>query len=96
MVALTLTEAASVLEPPITEHQLRIIIRALAIQPVGNRYSGQAGRPQATYDATELTRLAGALAPWLETSDGLRQANWYQRRALIRVMPLIHAGRQTP
>jgi hypothetical protein len=65
MVALTLQEACEVLDPPMSETQLRIIVRALAIQPTGARRSGQAGRPTATYQADELHRLHGALAPWL-------------------------------
>jgi hypothetical protein len=65
MVQLTLAEAVGVLDPPMSEPQLRIIVRALAIQPTGHRYTGQAGRPTDTFDATEIMRLHGALAPWL-------------------------------
>jgi hypothetical protein len=69
MVQLTLTEAASILDPPMSEHQLRIIIRALnhpALRPVGRRRNGHAGRPAATYDSTKLHQLHGDLASWLE------------------------------
>jgi hypothetical protein len=63
--ALTLSEAASVLEPAITEHQLRAIIHALHWQPVTRRRNGRAGRPHDAFDAAEIMRLHAALAPWL-------------------------------
>lgn len=65
-VQLTLTEAASILEPPISEPQLRLIVRALAIQPSGHRRTGQAGRPTEEFDSAEIMRLHGALSPWLQ------------------------------
>ena len=62
---LTLTEAASILQPPITEPQLRAIIRALRIQPAGSRRNGHPGKPHATYTWTEISQLHHALTPWL-------------------------------
>lgn len=63
-VALTLAEAAAVLDPPITERQLRAIIRELGWKPETHRHTGCAGRPAPAYDATRLLRLHAALVPF--------------------------------
>jgi hypothetical protein len=63
-VALTLGEVVAVLDPPMTEQQLVLIIRALGWQPVGCRHNGKPGRPQSTYDATRLLALHAALSPF--------------------------------
>jgi hypothetical protein len=65
-VAFTLAEACEILDPPMTEQQLRLIITALALTPAGNRYTGKAGRPHPTYDAATILRIHAALLPWLE------------------------------
>ena len=62
---LTLREAAEVLEPSMTERQLRDIIRALGWPPAGHRASGRRGHPRATYPAADILRLHAALSPWL-------------------------------
>jgi hypothetical protein len=62
--ALTLAEAATLLDPPMAERQLRAIVTALAWQPAGYRRTGRAGRPAPAYDATMLLRLGAALAPF--------------------------------
>ncbi len=70
--ALTLAEAATLLDPPLTERQLRQIVTALRWQPADHRHNGRmsGGRPAAAYDAIELMKLHAALAPWLgKTSD---------------------------
>lgn len=64
-VALTIAEATAILNPPVTERQLRAIIRALHIPPAGTRRNGHIGHPQHTYDAGEILRLHAALTPWL-------------------------------
>jgi len=64
-VSLTLAEASQVLDPPLSERQLRQIVHALGWMPAGHRYTGRAGRPAPEYDATEILRLHAALAPWL-------------------------------
>jgi hypothetical protein len=64
-VTLTLAEAAQVLDPPMTEQQLRAIVTALGWQPDGHRHTGRAGRPMACYDATRLMQLHAAVAPFL-------------------------------
>lgn len=70
-VTLTLAEAAAVLDPPISERQLRAIVAALRWQPAGHHRTGQAGRPAARYDAAELMKLHAALAPWLTRHAGI-------------------------
>lgn len=63
--AFTLAEAVTVLDPPMTEQQLRMIVRALGWQPAGKRYTGRSGHPGSTFDAAELMRLHAALIPFM-------------------------------
>jgi hypothetical protein len=70
-VTLTLAEAAAVLDPPISERQLRAIVGALRWQPLGQRRDGRPGRPAARYDAGEILKLHAALAPWLAGNGGV-------------------------
>jgi hypothetical protein len=65
-VTLTLAEAAAILDPPMTERQLRAIVTALRWQPCEYRRTGRAGRPAPAYDAAMLLRLGAALAPFTE------------------------------
>ena len=64
-VTLTLAEAAAILDPPMTERQLRAIITALAWQPDGHRRTGRIGHPWPAYDATRLMQLHAALVPFI-------------------------------
>jgi len=64
-VTLTLAEAAQVLEPPMSEAQLRRIISALGWKPAGWRRTGRSGHPFPEYDAAALMRLHAALLPFL-------------------------------
>jgi hypothetical protein len=64
-VQLTLSEASEVLQPPMTETQLRMIICALRWRPDGKRHNGRPGHPVATYSAARIFTLHAALAPWL-------------------------------
>lgn len=69
-VTLTISEAVTVLHPPLSERQLRMIVRALGWAPAGWRHPGSGrGHPVATYPAGELFRLHAALRPWLETGE---------------------------
>jgi hypothetical protein len=69
-VLLTLAEAASVLDPPLSERQLRAIVRELRWQPAGWRHAGTGrGHPVACYDWAQLSRLHTALLPWLSADD---------------------------
>jgi hypothetical protein len=61
---LTLAEAATILEPPITETQLRAIVTALRWKPDDHRHTGRAGRPAPAYNATRLLQLHAALVPF--------------------------------
>src|SRR5260221_14336339 len=65
-VAVTVAEAIPLLRPPIGERALRDILRALTIPPCGRSWTGTTGRPADLYDWGEITRLHGALAPWLD------------------------------
>lgn len=65
-VAFTLGEAAEVLDPPLSEDQLRRIIRALGWKPAGHRYNGKSGHPPATWDLARIQRLHAALLPFMD------------------------------
>jgi hypothetical protein len=65
-VAFTLGEAAEVLDPPITEAELRAIIKALRWKPAGMRYTGRGGHPYRTWDMARIQRLHAALLPYLD------------------------------
>src|SRR5258707_13853034 len=71
--ALTLTEAATILQPPMTERQLRHIVTALGWPPAGWRHTGRSGRPAPTYPWHDLTGLHPAQAPSLQ----LTYRNWH-------------------
>jgi hypothetical protein len=64
-VTLTLAEAATILDPPMTDGQLRAIITALGWKPAGNRHTGRRGRPWPVYNADEILKLHAALVPFL-------------------------------
>ena len=68
-VTLTLAEASQILSPPLSEAQLRAIVRALHWEPAGRRHTGRAGKPAAAYDAARLMQLHAALIPF---AGGLR------------------------
>jgi len=64
----TLAEAAAWLDPPVTEEQLRELVRALRIEPAApSGAPGQRGRgrPPSRYGAVEIMFLHAAVAPWL-------------------------------
>jgi 2-keto-3-deoxy-L-rhamnonate aldolase RhmA len=65
-VTLTLTEATTLLNPPITTNQLQHLIRALHWQPAGWRQTGRKGHPQATYNWADICALHTALVPFLK------------------------------
>lgn len=68
MVAFTLAEASQLLDPPMTEQQLRQIIRALRWKPDSWRHNGHRGHATAEYDAAALMKLHGALVPFLRSA----------------------------
>jgi hypothetical protein len=63
-VTLTLAEAATILDPPLTEAQLREIVHALRWKPAGHRHTGKRGHPTATYPAQDILGLHAALVPF--------------------------------
>ena len=65
-VAFTLGEAAEVLDPPVTEKQLSMIIRALGWKPAGHRYTGRGGHPHSTWDMARIQLLHAALIPFMD------------------------------
>jgi hypothetical protein len=64
-VTLTLAEAATILDPPLTEAQLRELVHALRWKPAGHRHTGKDGRPPACYPADRLMALHAAVVPFL-------------------------------
>lgn len=64
-VTLTLAEAATLLDPPVTEQQLRQIVTALGWKPSGWRRRETRGHPFPEYDAAEILKLHAALVPFL-------------------------------
>jgi hypothetical protein len=64
-VTLTIAEAAQILDPPIGERQLRIIVTALGWPADQWRHSGRRGHPTAAYDATRLMQLHASLVPFI-------------------------------
>ena len=69
MVDFTLAEASEILNPPLTERQLRDLVRLASLKPAGTRKNGHRGRPRPTYDAADLLKLHAVLAPFLRIPD---------------------------
>jgi len=67
-VTLTITEACTVLEPPMTAVQLRAIVTALGWPADDVRHTGRAGRPTPAYNATRLIGLHAALTPYMTST----------------------------
>lgn len=67
--AWTLDEAAALLDPPMSVEQLRHLVQAVALQPVGTRRTGRRGRPAPTYDSAALLRAHAAIAPLLMLTE---------------------------
>jgi hypothetical protein len=68
-VQFTLAEAVTVLDPPLTEVQLRRIVAALGWRAAGYAHTGRPGHPVARYDWLDLAGLHAALVPYLRTED---------------------------
>lgn len=63
--AMTLPELATVLDPPMTEDQLRSVVLLLGIKAAGTRQTGTRGRPRPAYDVREIMQVHAVLAPFL-------------------------------
>jgi hypothetical protein len=68
-VTLTLAEAATILDPPLTEAQLRELVHALRWKPQAVRRTGRPGHPVAVYPADDLMRLHAALVPFIHSAE---------------------------
>lgn len=62
---LTLAEIRPLLDPPLSERQLRDLVRALRIQPAEWHRHGHVGHPVARYDAATIFKLHGAISVFL-------------------------------
>ncbi|MBA9002025.1 hypothetical protein [Thermomonospora cellulosilytica] len=69
MTTWTAEDAARLLDPPMTVDQVRALIKAAGIRPVGQRRTGRRGRPAETYDPAVLIRAHAALAPLLVETE---------------------------
>jgi hypothetical protein len=86
-VDLTLTEATTLMNPTISEPQLRAIIRALHIPHTGTRPNGHPGRPALTYPASQLMQLHAALVPWLGITYSNGHATHLSESVTLHVKP---------
>jgi hypothetical protein len=64
-ITFTIAEAVTVLDPPMTERQLRQIITALGWKPAGYRHDGRPGHPWPVYDSARIFGLHAALLPFM-------------------------------
>lgn len=64
--ALTIPEAAGLLDPPLPAVRLRAVVVLLGWQPCGWRHTGRRGRPQPTYDIELIMRLHASLVPFIQ------------------------------
>lgn len=63
----TAEDAAAILDPPMSVEQVRALIRACGLRPVGTRHTGRRGRPAELYDSAALLRAHAGIAPFLVT-----------------------------
>ncbi len=64
-ITFTIAEAVTILNPPMTERQLRQIIGALGWKPAGYRHDGRPGHPHPVYDSARIMGLHAALLPFM-------------------------------
>lgn len=57
----TVEEAAVILDPPITPDELRGLLTAARLTPIGQRRTGRRGRPSTVYETSELMRIHAAI-----------------------------------
>lgn len=65
MTTWTAEDAANLLDPPMTLEEVRALIRATRLTPVGTRHTGRRGRPADVYDSATILRAHTAIAPLL-------------------------------
>jgi len=66
----TIEDAAALLDPPMTADEVRALIHAARIRPVGQRRTGRRGRPADTYNPADLMRAHAGIAPLLAEAEG--------------------------
>jgi hypothetical protein len=79
---LTLGEFAQVLDPPMSELQLRMIVTALGIEPSGARRTGAPGRPVSCYPASIVMRVHAAVAPFVAGCPGVKAVGMTAAKAV--------------
>lgn len=57
----TIDDAAELLDPIMTAIELRALVAAARIQPIGVRRTGRRGRPSPIYDPAQLMRAHAAM-----------------------------------
>jgi hypothetical protein len=62
---LTIAELEELLDPPMSRSQLFHLVRALELNPCGERRSGRPGRPAPCYDAKTIMEAHARLVPLL-------------------------------
>lgn len=70
MTTWTAEDAANLLDPPLTIEEVRALIRATRLTPVGTRRTGRRGRPAEIYDSDTLLRAHAAVVPFLVEKEG--------------------------
>lgn len=80
--ALTIAEALSLLDPPMTMAQFVTMVALHGIEPCGSRKTGAPGRPPPEYDSAEIFAAHGEEAR--RTSKGFADADWVATSLLQR------------
>lgn len=62
---MTLAELAQVLHPPVSEHQLHLMVQALGIRACGVRKDRRNGRPPRAYRIADIMQLHADVVRWL-------------------------------
>jgi hypothetical protein len=61
----TLAEASELLDPFVSEEQLRLLVKALRLPSLGRRHTGRRGHPETTYSMALLAEVHAANAKFL-------------------------------
>jgi len=70
-VLLTIEEAATWLDPPVTAAQLKHLVQATELQPQGVRYTGRPGRPGSCYPMSQLQLVHAAYVTLMARLGGV-------------------------
>lgn len=72
--AWTVDDAAQLLDPPMSSDQVKALITACALLPVGERRTGRRGRGERVYSAGDIRRAHAAIARFIVLAE-TRQAS---------------------